>query len=1335
MNDGRSSRLTIPAALVALLALLGIVNAPGRQAGGGAQGGAAPAAEDSDGAAGGSIVIGDADPAPALRAFGMSAEQRAADQLEILAPLQQFYAPRLGGSGEPALSDEKLVQDLLDGVPDGDRPRDELELLIAIVPHPSRSGSPYRFDNSIAAIGLAMRQARYFLDGYRIPWLKEGGPSAGAGRSRESVTVTGPMGASLEWERGDDDGEPDDRAHQPGLLLFRRYPKEEQERRAPDDTSHGLVAALLVTDTPILGVDPAMLARALDLALLRWEVAGGDHSVPPVRIVGPDFSGSPSSIARTMDAWVARHEETLATFPAAGGKDAPIAWIAGVALAVADKPLLGRSAGAVPPARLYRYEMVTHSVGTFTSALMDFIRSQSSEPARVAILSEETTGWGGAFAKGAEEGAKGAEAGMEEADEREGGPAQQSRGIDGKGTPRLEVYRYTFPVHIAEVRRRYQQSERSTGESERLRTAERIDVALGEGAETPEQVATAAPATTAANDEMRMLRVAEDIDRRGIGHVILHATDMRDTIFVAEYLRAHCPDTRLYGFVGEQAFTQQHRIGAMRGMVFAMTYPLYLQNQLWTRPQRDREEADTRDLLALPGHAGIGVYNATLAHLVELAHLRGEAKRCQDLFEGMIGYGRPYDPTQPTPPVWLAITSQRGFYPLTVGPPPGGKDPPVYLWTPPEGADEGRRDGAGVGARGFRFDEARGWSVVFLAATAALLAISLLYLCTYVSLFVLGREIRRGGPAAARRHPSALLDHLGYASLRRDVDPSHLDVRHRRRSHVAFKLVAWVGYTVLATPVWGLDPIGDAGVGSGMGPRWWTFWWTLHAIVFVPTWLLALGASVASLDVWAERLRQRPEADERRPRRRPEAEERRPRRWLHLAAVAAATLAIAAGLAALVYSPPTHRLTLEPSAGPALDRFRVALYCTRAAELTSGVSPMLPLLLLVGAAAYATYHRLRTVWAVRPLGGRGADDPVPLGTGRPALDAHLEARKQLKEVSQHGFWWLWKRRPLIFGLVVAALIGIAVAIARAWLEASVTGLEPVWIGVLLAAGLVVFFGALIMQIAHLLVLSGAIEEATSATLALPMAGAFDRLPPAVAEQFGSYVEAIQGEHAGDLAMPLIEQQEAEALRAALETGGAGLDAEAVRRLRELLKAQADRRQGDAIARACVALLLPIWRGRPADRAYPGPSSPPHGPDAQGGPPAVARAESFVAMELLRDLNRPITALWIELTTVTVLGLLLLMVVNSYPYRIAGHLFGLAVLTVVAAAGVIARVLWGVQGNALIRRVSGTGGRSAFNAEFLGRLVTYVAPLVLGLIAALSFAASDVLRVVLGPLLG
>ena len=205
--------------------------------------------------------------ATAMAVSGPPPKASTADALEALEPLERFLNLRT-----PPTSLEQLADNL-----DGYR----LTTLIVAISDPRDSRLGYDFDMATEAIQRAVESEGYSLDRFRFPWLDSGssGPSTGSA----------PKGA------------PSDSRHerQPGTILFRidrQGPKPGQP--APPQE---LLLLLLVGETPTAGIHQEALATSLNIAwTLDVQRNQADSTrEPAIRILGPTFSGTADSLART----------------------------------------------------------------------------------------------------------------------------------------------------------------------------------------------------------------------------------------------------------------------------------------------------------------------------------------------------------------------------------------------------------------------------------------------------------------------------------------------------------------------------------------------------------------------------------------------------------------------------------------------------------------------------------------------------------------------------------------------------------------------------------------------------------------------------------------------------------------------------------------------------------------------------------------------------------------------------------------------------------------------------------------------------------------------------
>ena len=109
-------------------------------------------------------------------------------------------------------------------------------------------------------------------------------------------------------------------------------------------------------------------------------------------------------------------------------------------------------------------------------------------------------------------------------------------------------------------------------------------------------------------------------------------------------------------------------------------------------------------------------------------------------------------------------------------------------------------------------------------------------------------------------------------------------------------------------------------------------------------------------------------------------------------------------------------------------------------------------------------------------------------------------------------------------------------------------------------------------------------------------------------------------------------------------------------------------------------------------------------------------------------------LWILIGFLVLGALALLLAISSYPFPLQSRLLlglGALILLIVLAVGMVAL---GVNRDELVSRVANTApNKFKLDSRLLSSLMTYIVPL-LGVLASISFGASDTLRTLFEPIL-
>jgi hypothetical protein len=181
------------------------------------------------------------------------------------------------------------------------------------VPDPIDSSSGHRFDALIDTIQRAVETQDYVLDRFYYPWPKskkqrKTSPAArstrGAGQEKQVEVMPANSPVKLTIKVKDVEDRPHRPVHQrqPGLLLFRAPPPDEDQPGG--DSCPRLLQIFLVGETATAGIHKEALAASLEFIATLQEY----KSTRTVQILGPYFSGSQASLKKGLQGWVKRTE-------------------------------------------------------------------------------------------------------------------------------------------------------------------------------------------------------------------------------------------------------------------------------------------------------------------------------------------------------------------------------------------------------------------------------------------------------------------------------------------------------------------------------------------------------------------------------------------------------------------------------------------------------------------------------------------------------------------------------------------------------------------------------------------------------------------------------------------------------------------------------------------------------------------------------------------------------------------------------------------------------------------------------------------------------------------
>ena len=496
--------------------------------------------------------------------------------------------------------------------------------LIAIAPDPVRTHMALQFDRALEAIELAAGSAGYVISQYWLPWNVES-PKASDTAGKSSQPDLTPQ-------------QRETRAEQPGLLLLRRD-------AGPTSTDPKLLYVFLVADTPTSGIDGKQFANAvtyLDEVCAPASAALGCKPGDAIRIIGPTFSGSLASLRRLTDARYPRQ------FNAYSGSVSSVCAMAAQGLASPPDWLCGPSTASSRNLSLRSFVFDTESAITrFVETLKHSHAIECDPPdplhpppppdprhppppPQIAILSEGATTFG---------------------------QATTSSQVTTPSQTTGCVQNFVFPREISNLRNASRPTGTSTTGASSDPSAPRpfLQLDLTDRTNSNDAPPDFSTKQGPLSKEAVLMTMAAELRRARYRYVGIVSTNVLDTLYLAEFLRAACPDSRLFMISADQLFEREIDNVPYVGMLAITTYPLFQRNSDWTMgPSEPRFPfADEYEQ---------GGYNATLQTMNELLQVNRRKALNQFLPPG--GSSASNQSTVEPPPLWLTVVGGDGYWPV-----------------------------------------------------------------------------------------------------------------------------------------------------------------------------------------------------------------------------------------------------------------------------------------------------------------------------------------------------------------------------------------------------------------------------------------------------------------------------------------------------------------------------------------------------------------------------------------------------------------------------------------------------------------------------------------------
>lgn len=497
---------------------------------------------------------------------------------------------------------------------------DSVDFVVMLAPDPIDSAFSESFDSYVSAARLAIEAANYSSDRLYDPWHAADAPAS----DRDGSKKADPPAPYRE---------------RPGALLFRR---EVTRSRYQCIRNGELLVMLVVGETPTWGIQRNAFASALNV--IRDTCAAGvcpTRGTEPeftLRVLGPSSSGAAESLRVGLNKWVDDHRSDL-TDPLW-----KVEIISGSASSRNNQRILQTDLGVRLAPIKVTFRATVNSDDVLWNFASQYLQRLGAPPNQIALLIESNTDYGQDF--------------KVEAARRCSDADATKRCKDDEKT-RDEVLNLLFPLHIAEVRP-HSRTEKAGAADPVVQPTTIRDLYLSRGSGGPRALSIDGELTRSANERAltNILRTISSEDRRFVG---ILASDVLDTLFLAQQVRAWFPDVVVVVFTSDLLYLDD-ALPFMDGVVVASTYPL----ADWTQ-QSSFPFAGDRIRHMFQNEYAEGVYNATLFLL--------DDKRPTDPNDprDLTDYGRPFSHPcgecshccgEIVPPLWMSVVSRNAFWPL-----------------------------------------------------------------------------------------------------------------------------------------------------------------------------------------------------------------------------------------------------------------------------------------------------------------------------------------------------------------------------------------------------------------------------------------------------------------------------------------------------------------------------------------------------------------------------------------------------------------------------------------------------------------------------------------------
>jgi hypothetical protein len=446
----------------------------------------------------------------------------------------------------------------------------------------------------------------------------------------------------------------------PGLMIF-------QKSATVSVTEQSILFVFVVGETPTSGLHMEQFQNALNIrqSILRSRPnanvaaqAAASNESEVLRIYGPTFSGSLSSLETILEAQP--HDRFCSILIRSGSVSSYTAVRDFLQKANVHWPDPSANHDCEPP-NIGRPNFATFQ---FSDAYQEFYLSlffydRNELHSHVAVLSEDETAFG---------------------NQESGGDAESDP------PPIFPLLRLYFPREIAQLRDAYQQNIRiqSSGEQANTRPQNGLSLSLSATGNDDDSVGAYSTLQTPLSQESILQAIVASLRRQHAKVVIIRAADPLDTIFLSRYLRQNYPQARLVTVGADLLMVHEFYDPRFHGILAVTPYPIVTATQFpsWsgssashTTKQSPKHGEATQVELLFPDSYSVGDFNAFQSLLARDADAQPNGASADRQHPELPAaryaqFGLPSFLPADTGPwrahLWLTTIGRDGYWPVSV---------------------------------------------------------------------------------------------------------------------------------------------------------------------------------------------------------------------------------------------------------------------------------------------------------------------------------------------------------------------------------------------------------------------------------------------------------------------------------------------------------------------------------------------------------------------------------------------------------------------------------------------------------------------------------------------